>query len=150
MGATAGFIGALVMAILIYLLHLFGVDVRLITAISQVFVRGPLVGTFQGNTIGLIAHFLCGSIIGIGILIVLEITGYTHPILKGASLGGAVWFITCGIIARILSISMRGDFSGTLFNFLIHIVYGIIATSIITNYHNRIAAHTDDKSQGNV
>lgn len=140
LGTSAGFIGSVVMAVLIFLLHLVGVDVKLITAISQLFVKEPIVGTLLGNTIGLIAHFICGSIVGLGILIALDITGYTHPVLKGALFGGGVWFLLCGILARILNINMQGDFLGTLFNFLIHIVYGIVTVSIITHYNYRSTA----------
>ena len=56
LGTSAGFIGAVVLAVLIYLLRLVEVNVRLIPAISQIFVKEQLVGTLLGNTIGLIAR----------------------------------------------------------------------------------------------
>ncbi len=51
LGTSAGFIGAVVMAVL---------------------VKDYMVGTLLGSTIGLIAHLICGYIIGLGILIALD------------------------------------------------------------------------------
>lgn len=145
LGMGAGSVGAAVMAILIYLLHFVGVNVPLITAISRIFVKEPLVGTTLGNTIGLIAHLMCGSIVGLGILMALDYTGYTRPVLKGALIGGGIWFLLCGIVAKMLNIKMQGDFLGTLFNLLIHIVYGVVAVSMINHFHNKTTARINNK-----
>lgn len=137
LGTGAGFIGALAIAFIIYLLYYVGINVPLITAISRIFVLEPMVGTFRGNIIGLIAHLMCGSIVGLVILIGLEVTGYNHFVLKGALFGGGIWFTLCGILAKILNIYMQGDFLGSIFAFLIHIIYGIITTWIITHYSSK-------------
>lgn len=137
LGAIAGFIGALIIVIIIFLLSLLGIQVRLIPAISQLFVTDSLLGTFQANIVGLIAHFICGSIVGVAFLLALEITGYTHWILKGAAGGSAVWFLMCGILARILNLSMRSNAVNGLSNLFVHIVYGIIATWVIVHFNSK-------------
>lgn len=138
-GITAGFTGALVIAVLIYILNWFDIHVKLITAISQIFVSKDLVGTFQGNIIGLIGHLACGSLVGAGILIAFEVTGHEHSTMKGAALGAGAWFFLCGIMAKLLELNMQSNFLGSLFNLLVHIVYGMVAAWVIMYFHGKSA-----------
>ena len=136
-GLIAGFVGALGMWLVILLSYFFGFHIRIIPAITELFVTDSFLGTFQASIVGVIAHFICGGILGIAFLLTLEITGYSNWILKGAAGGAVVWFLLCGMLAKILNISMRSDAVNSLANLVVHIIYGIITSLVIVYFHNR-------------
>lgn len=125
-GALAGMIGAAVMVSLNFLVNLIpGVDLKLLFGVSELFVPKPLYGTLEGAIIGLIAHLVCGSMVGLGIMLVLEKTGYNHLILKGTFLGLLAWFLLCGLLGRVLGLRMQDKFIDNILMILIHIPFGI-------------------------
>jgi len=143
LGTVAGFVGALVIAVFMLILKFFGIEVRVIPAISQLFLIDSFIGTFEANAIGLLAHLICGSIIGAIFLLALESTGYNHWILKGAAMGSIVWFSLCGVVARLLELSIRSNALNSLFNLIVHIIYGIVTAWFIFYFEGK--AKSDNK-----
>jgi len=137
-GALAGMIGAAVMASLNFLFNLMpGVDLKLLFGVSELFVPKPLYGTLEGATIGLISHLVCGSIVGLGVMIVLEKTGYNHLILKGALLGLLAWFLLCGLLGRVLGLRMQDKFLDNILMILIHIPFGIVTAWAVYRFREK-------------
>jgi hypothetical protein len=135
LGALAGTAGSTVMLTLYFILNsLPGISIKLLDGIARVFVPEPVIGTLEGNIIGIIAHFMCGSMIGLAILVIFEITGYNNPLLKGAALGAGSWFIACGIVGRLININIQDNFIDQMLNLLIHIPYGITVAWFLNRY----------------
>ncbi|GAB4262879.1 hypothetical protein [Thermincola ferriacetica] len=136
LGVVAGFAGAMGMVVLNFLLNLIpGVQMELIFGISQLFVPKNLLGTLSGGTIGVIAHLICGGLAGLIFLVLMEKTGFAHPVLKGIVLGLAAWFLANGIAGKILGLSMQDTFVDNIFIIIVHAVFGIITAWIIARYH---------------
>ncbi|KNZ69554.1 hypothetical protein Tfer_1799 [Thermincola ferriacetica] len=143
LGVVAGLAGAVVMVILNFLLNLIpGVQMELIFGISKLFVPQNLLGTLAGGTIGVIAHLICGSLVGLIFLVILEKTGLSYPVLKGAILGLGCWFVVNGLIGKFLDLGMQDKFIDNILIMLIHIPYGIITAWIIYRYHPKTFART--------
>jgi len=135
LGSFAGVTGAMVMVIFDFLLNLLpNINIKLIFGLSALFVPETLKGTLQGGFIAFIAHMICGAIIGFIILLLFDWTGYDRPLLKGGLMGVGFWFLTCGILARILNLNMQDKFIDNILNMLIHIPYGVTAGWIIYRY----------------
>ncbi len=135
LGSLAGASGAVVMLFFSSLLNsLPGLRLKLLFGVSQLFVPKGLVNTLPGNIIGSIAHLICGGLVGIGILYVLEITGYKYNLIKGAALGICAWFLLCGVLAKLLGLKMQDNFLDTILVMLVHIPYGITTAWIINRF----------------
>lgn len=125
-GSVAGMIGASVMAAANFLVNLIpGVDMKLIFGVSELFVPKPLTGTVEGAAIGLIAHLVCGSLVGLTVMAVMEKTGYDYLILKGTVIGMIAWFLLCGLLGRVLGLTMQDKFIDNIMMIIIHIPFGI-------------------------
>ncbi len=141
LGATGGVAGAAVMAGLNFLINRIpGIDMKLVSGVSELFVSRSLVGTLQGNTIGLLVHLVCGALVGLAFLTALELTGYDYLLLKGAFLGLAAWLQLCGILGRILGLNMQDKFIDNVLFLLIHIPFGIVTVWVIDRLRYRPTA----------
>lgn len=141
-GALSGMAGAAVMSSLNFLLNLSPrINMKLIFGASELFVPKSLAATLQGSTIGLIAHLVCGSILGLAIFGILEKFGYEYIIFKGTVLGLASWFLLCGILGKTLRLGMQDKFIDNILFILIHIPFGVTTAWLIKRYRYREAAH---------
>ncbi|ADG82088.1 hypothetical protein [Thermincola potens] len=134
-GGVAGLAGSLVMVGLDYLVNLIpGVSTNLLLAASAILSTDVELGTVTGNVTGFIIHLICGSILGVIFIFLLEITKYRFVLLKGFLFGIGAWFIVCGMIARLLNLPIQDKFIDNLFMLLIHIPFGLTTAFVIKNY----------------
>lgn len=134
-GSLAGMAGAAVMALINFIINLVpGLNMELIFGVSTLFVPKTLQGTLQGAAIGLIAHMICGALVGMVMLGVLEVSGYDYIQLKGAILGLFLWFLLSGLLGRALELGMQDKFIDNLLFILIHIPFGITTAWLIKKY----------------
>ncbi|PKM83005.1 MAG: hypothetical protein CVU89_02440 [Firmicutes bacterium HGW-Firmicutes-14] len=125
-GTAAGFTGAVVMSVFDFILNLIpGINIELIFGISKLFVPRSMTGTLAGSTVGLISHLVCGILVGLVMLVILEIAGYDYLLAKGAIMGLASWFLLCGILGKALGLRMQDRFIDNLLIMLIHIPFGL-------------------------
>lgn len=138
LGSAAGITGAAVMSIINFVVNLIpGINMKLLFGASELFIPKSMVGTLPGSTIGLVAHLVCGSLVGLAFLIVLERFGYDYIILKGSILGLFAWFILCGLMGKALKLGMQDKFLDNTLFILIHIPFGITTAWIIKHYRAR-------------
>jgi len=134
LGLSAGLAGSLAMLVLLWLLNLIpGVSMNLLYEIAALFITGES-GTLENGITGTIVHFICGSIIGLAMLALFQIIGFSFPLIKGAGLGMFTWFLLCGIVARLLNLQMPDTFIDSILLLLVHIAYGITAGWFLAKY----------------
>lgn len=139
LGFTGGLVGAIIMGALDLALNLLpAVNTKLLIGVSSMFVSKSLIGTVQGNIIGIISSLLYGSMGGILILLILENTGYDKHIYKGILLGLITWFLTCGILDQSLTLRIQDKFTDIVMLILIHIAYGITTVWFIRRYRHKV------------
>lgn len=139
LGTTAGAVGGLVIGILHLLFdQIPGVSLKMIYGVSKLFVPAGMLGTLEANIIGGLANIVCASVIGLFIMTAIEMTGFDSYLFKGAMLGTMIWFLTCGLLARVLKLNMQDTFWDTVLIILIHAIYGIVAVWFIKKYRVKI------------
>lgn len=136
-GSLAGMAGAVVMAVIDFLINLMaGIDVKLIFGVSELFVPKHLLATLPGATIGLIAHIVCGALLGLAIVVVLELFGYDYIVIKGVILGLFTWFLLSGMMGKALKLGMQDKFIDNILFLLIHIPFGVTTTWLIKRFRS--------------
>ncbi len=134
-GSLAGLAGSAVMALINFIINLIpGINMELIFGVSALFIPESLQGTLPGAAMGLFAHLICGTLVGMVILGLLEISGYEHTLAKGAILGLFSWFLLCGMLGRVLELGMQDKFIDQVLFIINHVFFGIITVWLIKRY----------------
>lgn len=134
-GGIAGFVGSIVMVLFNLLLNFIpGVSVKLLYTASNMFIPKPLLGTLEGNLMGLIVHLICGSLLGVIFVYILDFTGHRYIYLKAFGYGFITWFLLCGFVTRLLNLPVQDKFLDGLLLLLIHIPFGLTIGWIIKNF----------------
>ncbi len=137
LGISAGLAGSLVMVLLLWLLNLIpGVSINMLDEVSTLF-NERAVGNLQRGITGTTVHFICGSVIGLAMILLFQTTGYGMPLLKGAGFGAVTWFLLCGIMARLLNLQMQDTFVDSFLLLLVHIAFGLTAGWFLARYRYR-------------
>lgn len=70
--------------------------------ISQlIFPHQPV--TLGKLLMGEFTHFLAGGTLGVAVIIILKVSGFAYPILKGAGFGAVMWIVHVIIIPNLVA-----------------------------------------------
>lgn len=96
-GYIAGILSGITMALLDYLLFMFGIsETRYLDLVAIIFL-GYVPDTIFGQAVAQIIQLGHAALVGITFVYLTSIIGAKHLIFKGATYGAIVWFSTFGI-----------------------------------------------------
>lgn len=146
LGLLGGFAGTVVMGSL-YLLfeQIPGVSLKMLLGVSRLFVPTSMASSSPGIITGYIGNALCGSLLGLGIMLVLEKTGYGYIWLKGVLLGLMIWFLTCGVISTQIGIGTESRFIDNIILIVIHIAHAVTTTWFIQRFRYRLGGQAIER-----
>lgn len=138
--SVAGFVGALVMDLLMYLISFFEFNVTLPWQIAaDVFLTANYINTLSGVILGLIGTVALNTAGALFCFLVFRITGYDYAILKGILTFNAFSFISMGLFMPLLKISPQIQ-SQPLTNFValaVLIVTGAVVGVLLRTFHKK-------------
>lgn len=137
---AAGFIGAVVMDVFMYLILLLGVKITSPWYVAaDVFLTPKYINTISGVIIGLIGT-LALSIAGAVIMyLIFKITGYDYAVLKGVLSVNAFTFVAMGLFMPLLKIAPQIQ-SQPVTNFLALLaltITGSVMAFVLKKFHEK-------------